>query len=819
MSSQVSGETISGKAADRSNINGELAAVAPTDAPGNLTVSNTGVVSWDKSEEVVANQQYPVRWASGDLPPEESDLTESPDDDRHELVPETDCNTEGRCQFQLPDFDTARHYLIQVQATAGSDMSWVEVRYTVMNPPLLLAVSNTGLVTWVIADVVPGGMTAAVKSDNTVQQYAVRWAFGDVPPEELDLPEFPESDQYQYVPITDCVNAVCEFQLPDFDPLMHYLVQARATEGPNQYWIQARYAPPAPPSKVALSDTGLVTWNKAENVNIPNQQFAVRWASGSTPPEESDLTEFPEDDRHELVPESDCDTKGSCQFQLPNFDATMHYLVQVQATKGSDQTWLEARHTPIIPLSDLAVSSAGLVTWNKSEEVVAEQQYAVRWAFGSTPPQESDLTESPEDERHELVPETDCDTDGLCQFQIPDFDDTMHYLVQAQATKGSNQSWFSVTHTPVDQGAPPTNVAISSAGLVTWNKSAVAVPGQQYAVRWAFGSTPPQESDLTESPEDERHELVPESDCDTDGLCQFQIPDFDVAMHYLVQVQARQGSDNTWVEARHNAVAGPGTPTSTPTSTPTPTATLGPTATPTATPIPTPTRRPRDRDRDRDRDYSTPTPTRTPTPTVAALPILAATPTPAPLPTVTPLPTPTPTMAPTVTPQPPTAAPTIAPTATPAPMATFAPLPTATTAPAAEAVSAPTPTPTPVLAAAVTPATPAPLPTETHIPTATSRPVIVSIGGAVPAASPTVTATPPPTPTPTSPPAPLPTPEPEAAPPAPESDQCDRFDSICAVCRLFGLSADWWVCLLLLVGIIVIIVGGIAYWATYRRRG
>ncbi len=216
--------------------------------------------------------------------------------------------------------------------------------------------------------------------------------------------------------------------------------------------------------------------------------------------------------------------------------------------------------------------------------------------------------------------------------------------------------------------APPREVAISETGLVTWKKATTLIYGQQYPVRWASGTTAPRESDLTADSSDERHELVPESSCASDGSCEHQIVPFDSSMHWLAQVRSTGGSDLDWREARLASIVAdlPPTPTPTrrptrtptprPTSTPTPTPTYTATPTPTDTPTPTPTYTP------------TPTPTYTPTPTPTYTPTPTPTYTPTPTPTYTPTPTPTPTYTPTPTP-------TYTPTPTPTYTATRTPRP------------------------------------------------------------------------------------------------------------------------------------------------
>ena len=214
--------------------------------------------------------------------------------------------------------------------------------------------------------------------------------------------------------------------------------------------------------------------------------------------------------------------------------------------------------------------------------------------------------------------------------------------------------------------APPREVAISETGLVTWKKATTVIYGQQYPVRWASGTTAPRESDLTADSSDERHELVPESSCASDGSCEHQIVPFDSSKHWLAQVRSTGGSDLDWREARLASIVAdlPPTPTPTrrPTRTPTPRPTSTPTPTPTYTATPTPT------------DTPTPTPTYTPTPTPTYTPTPTPTYTPTPTPTYTPTPTPTytPTPTPTYTPTPtptytPTPTPTYTPTRTPRP--------------------------------------------------------------------------------------------------------------------------------------------------------
>ena len=377
---------------------------------------------------------------------------------------------------------------------------------------------------------------------------------------------------------------------------------------------------------------------------------------------------------------------------------------------------------------------------------------------------------------------------------------------------------------------PPTDVAISRNGTVTWSKSPVAVDGQQYAVRWAGAQDMPEEEDLPSAPGDvgsasessvarasqgqdaPMHrgiEMAVESThCSSAGVCRFRIPNFNPRHNYLLQAQTQEGAPHMlWATAQYlpgNENPPPPAGLSTPTPAPTPTPTPQPRSTPGPSPTPTATAVPPGAD---------PPPDPAATPTATPLPAATATPTPTPSRPVNVPPSPAATHTPTPT------APVLA-TATPAPTRQLQePAPTPSSGGRATPATA-TPTPLPVAAPAATAtATPTPHPVTRVKPEPTATPPAQPAAALAPAPSPTpeptrvpvwvglplttvtspTTSTPRPTPEPTpevrATPTPVPTPPPDVGPP-PEQDDGRSLLSVW----------PWWLLLLALIALLFFLI-------------
>ena len=186
----------------------------PAAPPRNAAITNTGIVSWDWSQILVYDQKYAVRWAFGDSPPQESDLTETPDDERHELVAEaTGCNSEDKCQFEIPNFDFTKHYLVQIQSVEGSEQTWIETRFDAVEDYSIsdLSVSNAGLATWTIT----GGSDGNIPDvpGFTWEHFTLKFTVG-----QLEHPQ-PPDDYDEMIDISD--KSARSYQLDTsgpFDP-------------------------------------------------------------------------------------------------------------------------------------------------------------------------------------------------------------------------------------------------------------------------------------------------------------------------------------------------------------------------------------------------------------------------------------------------------------------------------------------------------------------------------------------------------------------------------------------------------------------------
>ena len=88
-------------------------------------------------------------------------------------------------------------------------------------------------------------------------------------------------------------------------------------------------------SNLRVSATGLVTWQKSSQT-IPKQIYLVRWASGDPIPSEDDL-----DDPNTMVgtagvPETACAADGTCSHQIPSFDQSLIYRIEVRSKRCNE---------------------------------------------------------------------------------------------------------------------------------------------------------------------------------------------------------------------------------------------------------------------------------------------------------------------------------------------------------------------------------------------------------------------------------------------------------------------------------------------------
>ena len=91
-----------------------------------LAVSAEGLITWQREEPQVPGQVYLLRWVSGESPP--GSAADAPDRMK-KWIAETDCGA-ATCEFQVPDFDSDRHYLVEVRQFYGDgDKSWQPAAY------------------------------------------------------------------------------------------------------------------------------------------------------------------------------------------------------------------------------------------------------------------------------------------------------------------------------------------------------------------------------------------------------------------------------------------------------------------------------------------------------------------------------------------------------------------------------------------------------------------------------------------------------------------------------------------------------------------
>ena len=115
---------------------GSTAPPAPTAPPGepnaaapvNLSVSATGLVTWQAGSPAETNRKYYIRWASGDAPPPRYQYDGIAGYGESRL-----CAASGACSFQIEGWNSSRHYEVGVQTRHEPEFpnadDWVWARY------------------------------------------------------------------------------------------------------------------------------------------------------------------------------------------------------------------------------------------------------------------------------------------------------------------------------------------------------------------------------------------------------------------------------------------------------------------------------------------------------------------------------------------------------------------------------------------------------------------------------------------------------------------------------------------------------------------
>ena len=191
------------------------------------------------------------------------------------------------------------------------------------------------------------------------------------------------------------------------------------------------------PRSVAVSATGVVTWNLDSNTDAdPGTDYLVMWIWDEQPPSRMKLANPFADYATRM--EREC-SGGRCELRIEGFDAGRHYLVHVTtgARFGDRLPAVAVRYTPApgealdltgLP-KEVVISGAGLVTWRAAS--VQVEYYSVAWASGDSRLERS-RSRGARGRDYRIV-EVDTCADGRCQFQIPNFDAERHWVAEVNS--------------------------------------------------------------------------------------------------------------------------------------------------------------------------------------------------------------------------------------------------------------------------------------------------------------------------------------------------------------------------------------------------
>ncbi len=242
--------------------------------------------------------------------------------------------------------------------------------------------------------------------------------------------------------------------------------------------------------------------------------------------------------------------------------ATLSFTIAIEdgATEIEvpDDLPAELRRVP----RNAALSADGVVTWDLDTATEPDRwtTYWVQWVWDEQPPTRMVLGRAHAGDA--TLRETRC-SGGSCEVRIEEFDPGRHYLVHVTTLERALRRLPAATlrHVPApDEEAPkvsglPEDVAVSGTGLVTWR---VPVSEGDYTVAWASGDRR-LETVPTRGGQRGGLDTVRARDCE-DRLCRLQIPRFDAARHWVVEVNAldRKFRGREPVRVRHVPEAAPG---------------------------------------------------------------------------------------------------------------------------------------------------------------------------------------------------------------------------------------------------------------------
>ena len=173
------------------------------------------------------------------------------------------------------------------------------------------------------------------------------------------------------------------------------------------------YGPEHLPLNVAVSDTGLVTWEIDRDLLEDGDGYGVKWWVRTAPKGDNYRNARVKYPDFRIVNVSSC-SGDDCSFQIPDFDPDLFYPVEIDMADWYYSPRVPAAHAP--PWR-VRISEDGVISWWKDRETTADQYYWVSWRSGDGPP--ADVRYGDPNQGFARVNENRCGSDGVCRRPDP----------------------------------------------------------------------------------------------------------------------------------------------------------------------------------------------------------------------------------------------------------------------------------------------------------------------------------------------------------------------------------------------------------------
>ena len=208
-----------------------------------------------------------------------------------------------------------------------NDWDWLRRAYNESEPgpggaATDVEVSGSGLITWTI--------DRSQVEDR--YSYFVDWASGTQQLKHASDRRYLDSG-YDSIDAGDCPDGRCSLQIDDFDADLHYAADVTwLSTGWQSETATGRYAPPP---RVQISATGEISWWK-DRVPVARQSYVLRWVSGDVGDPPRRVSKRGSGYGAVTVAETACDASGTCRAQIPDFDASRAWLVDMRLSRTDD---------------------------------------------------------------------------------------------------------------------------------------------------------------------------------------------------------------------------------------------------------------------------------------------------------------------------------------------------------------------------------------------------------------------------------------------------------------------------------------------------